>query len=203
MQGKFALLVGAVVTASAALAQDVPTEQEAVRRAIHVCAACHGDGGRSQTASVPSLAGQMRQYTIAQLKDFRSQTRAETGTRAYMWGVSALLDDAMIVGLADYYAAQAPAGGKPGKPALVQTGRRIFVEGAPARGVRACASCHGSGGEGAAGFPRLAGQRADYVYGQLKVFGTQLRSHGVVMQGEVKAMTPAEMRAVAEYVQSL
>jgi cytochrome c553 len=184
-------------------AQDTPTDQDTVRRAIHVCAACHGEQGRSTTASVPALAGQQRQYTIAQLQDFRSQTRAEAGTRAYMWGVSALLDDATIKGLAEYYAVQTPLQGKAGAAALLRAGRKIFVDGLPARGVRACASCHGNDGAGAAGFPRLAGQHAGYVNAQLKVFGTRLRPHGVVMQAETHGMTAAEMRAVAVYVQSL
>ena len=197
------MLAGLVLVVSSAQGQDVPGDQETVRRAIHVCTACHGEGGRSVTRSIPSLAGQMRQYTIAQLTDFRVQTRAEPGTRAYMWGVSALLDDATIGGLADYYAARAPALGKPGNPTRVAAGRRIFVDGIPARSVRACASCHGDGGEGAAGFPRLAGQRADYVDAQLKVFRTKLRPHGVLMTTEIKSMSAAEMRAVAEYVQSL
>jgi cytochrome c553 len=170
-----------------------------VRRAVHVCAACHGEEGRSANRSIPSLAAQSRQYLIGQLRDFRSQTRSETGTLAYMWGVSALLDDAAINGLADYYAAQSPAAGKPGNAARVAAGRKIFVEGMPARGVRACASCHSDGGEGVAAFPRLAGQHADYVYAQLKVFGTRLRPHGVVMQAETHSMSSA----VAEYVQSL
>jgi cytochrome c553 len=119
-----------------------------------------------------------------------------------MWGVSALLDDATITGLADYYAAHKPARGKPGDPALVKAGKKIFEQGLPG-GVLACAGCHGTSGDGAAGFPRLAGQRADYVFDQLKVFGTRLRPHGVLMQAETKAMKPADMRAVAEYVQSL
>jgi len=197
--------LGVLITtlAAAVQAQDVPAGQETVRRAIHVCTACHGEDGRSVTRSIPSLAGQMRQYTIAQLTDFRVQTRAEPGTRAYMWGVSALLEDATIGGLADYYAAQSPVPGKPGSPTRVAAGRRIFVDGIPARSVRACASCHGDGGEGAAGFPRLAGQRADYVYAQLKVFRTKLRPHGVLMTTEIKSMSAAEIRAVAEYVQSL
>jgi cytochrome c553 len=198
-----AALALTALAAGAARAQDVAGDQETVRRAIHVCAACHGENGRSTTAAIPSLAGQMRQYTIAQLKDFRSQTRAESGTRAYMWGVSALLDDATIAGLADYYAGQTPAPGKSGPRDQVAAGRKLFTTGAPGRGVRACAGCHGDSAEGAAGFPRLAGQRADYVYAQLKVFGTRLRPHGVVMQAETKAMTSAEMRAVAAYLQSL
>jgi cytochrome c553 len=179
------MLAGLLVAAGSVRAQDVPGDQETVRRAVHVCAACHGEEGRSANRSIPS------------------QTRSETGTLAYMWGVSALLDDAAINGLADYYAAQSPAAGKPGNAARVAAGRKIFVEGMPARGVRACASCHSDGGEGVSAFPRLAGQHADYVYAQLKVFGTRLRPHGVVMQAETHSMSSAEMRAVAEYVQSL
>lgn len=186
-----------------AQAQDVPGDQEVVRRAIHVCAACHGEGGISHTKGVPSLAGQSRLYTIAQLKDFRSQTRAETGSKAYMWGVSALLDDAAINGLADYYAAQPPAPGKPAPPALVNAGRKLYTTGDESRGVRACASCHGAKGEGEAGFPRLAGQRTEYVFAQLKLFGTRLRPHGIVMKNETRSLTPAEMRALASYVHTL
>jgi cytochrome c553 len=206
---KLTPLVLTVLTALAGLAslpcqaQDVPAGQETVRRAIHVCAACHGEGGRSVTKGVPSLAGQMRQYTVAQLKDFRSQTRAEAGAQAYMWGVSALLDDDTISGLADYYAAQAPAPRKPAPGAVLRAGRQVYVAGAPERGVKACASCHGDAAEGQAGFPRLAGQRAEYVEAQLKGFGGKLRPHGVIMQAEARGMTAAERRAVAVYLQSL
>ena len=192
-----------LVFAGAARPQDVPAGQDTVRRAIHVCAACHGESGRSTTKAIPSLAGQMRQYTIAQLKDFRSQSRVESGSRAYKWGNSALLDDASNDGLADYYAAQAPAQASGGGSASARAGSRIFADGLPERGVRPCASCHGSKGEGASAFPRLAGQRADYVIVQLRTFGTRLRPHGVVMRDETHGMTDAEMRAVAEYVQSL
>jgi cytochrome c553 len=202
MQPMLAVLAGAMLLCGAARAQDTPTGQDVVRRAIHVCASCHGEGGRSTTPSIPSLAGQMPAYTIAQLKDFRSQTRTEAGTRAYMWGVSALLDDATIQGLADYYGEQSPAAGRSGTPSLIAAGRKTYAEGIPARGVLACASCHGTGAEGAAGFPRLAGQHATYLHAQLKLFGTRLRPHGVIMQVETSFIKPSEMRAVAEYLQS-
>lgn len=196
-------LIGLALTGTTALAQDTASNSDTARRAIHVCASCHGEKGQSSKAGVPSLAGQMPAYVISQLRDFRSQTRVETGTKAYMWGVSALLDDATITDLANYYAAQAPAEGKPGAAALLRTGQQLFVAGAPERGVRACAGCHGTHGEGAAGFPRLAGQRADYVEAQLKVFDTKLRPHGVLMQAEVKSLKAPELRALAAYVQSL
>jgi cytochrome c553 len=200
------VLAGAVLAATAAVAavaQDVASDQDTVRRALHVCAACHGDNGRTPVAGVPALAGQMPQYLVEQLKDFRSQTRVEAGTRAYMWGVSALLDDATIGGLADYFGAQTPAAGRPAQPALLRLGRQLFTEGAGAHGVRACAACHGDHAEGQAAFPRLAGQQASYVYAQLKGFAGKLRPHGVVMKVETSQMTDAQMRAVAAYVQSL
>lgn len=196
-------LLAALLLCGASRAQDTPTDQDVVRRAIHVCASCHGEGGRSTTPSVPSLAGQKRDYVIAQLKDFRQQTRAEAGSRAYMWGISALLDNATILGLAEYYAVQEPAKGRSGTPSLIEAGRKIYAQGIRDRGVRACADCHGTAAEGTAGFPRLAGQHATYLHAQLKSFGSKLRPHGIVMQVETSFMKPSEMRAVAEYLQSL
>lgn len=190
--------------AGAARAQDLATGTETARRAVHVCASCHGEGGRSSKATFPNLAGQPAQYTMQQLKDFRGQTRAETDSRAYMWGVSALLDDATIQSLADYYAAQTPAPGH-GRPApqVAARGRVLFEKGLPDKGVRACASCHGEKAEGASGFPRLAGQHADYLYAQLRGFSTRLRPHGVLMKQETAGMSPSDMKAVAAYLQSL
>jgi cytochrome c553 len=190
------------IASSPASAQELKTDTDQVRRAVHVCAACHGEGGNSTIAMFPKLAGQQVAYTIAQLSAFRSQKRAEQDPQAYMWGISALLDDAAIQGLSEYFASQAPAPGKTGDPRLTQKGKQIYMEGIPAKGVRACRSCHGEDAEGASVFPRLAGQHAAYVFSQLKIFGTRLRPHGIVMTGVTKNMTPAEMRAVAEYVQS-
>ncbi len=201
---KFACVVLAMLlpVTWVARAGEPAADKARVERAVHVCAACHGEGGRSAAAVFPSLAGQTPLYVIAQLKDFRGQMRAETDVQAYMWGVSALLDDETIRGLADYYAGQSPAPGKKGNPKLVELGQKIFAEGVPARGVRACATCHGDNAEGASVFPRLAGQHADYVFRQLKGFGSRLRPHGVLMKSETAHMSEVEMRAVAEYVQS-
>lgn len=197
-------LSASVYAAGPALAQvDNKAELETVKRAVHVCASCHGDEGRSKTTLTPSLAGQMREYTIRQLKDFRNQSRAETDIQAYMWGISALLTDDAIEGLADHYAALPPFSGKSTHPKLEAAGRVLFEKGIPAKGVRACASCHGESAEGASGFPRLAGQRSDYVFKQLKAFRTPLRPHGVLMRKEIDGMNDAQLRAVAAYLQSL
>jgi cytochrome c553 len=195
----------ATLAASAAVeAQNAPAGSNTVERAIHVCDACHGEGGNGTAPVFPRLAGQPALYLAEQLRLFRAQKRSDASPQAYMWGISALLDDATIQGLAEHYAAQAPRPGKAGDPKLMAQGRRIYEQGIPARGIAACASCHGEKGEGASVFPRLAGQHADYVVKQLHEFRTKLRPHGVVMRERVvKHMQPEEMRAVATYVQGM
>jgi cytochrome c553 len=193
---------GSLLTVAALHAEEVTRDSATVQRAIHVCAACHGEEGRSDAPVYPGLAGQMPAYIIAQLRDFRAQTRSESDWQAYMWGISALLDDATISGLAAYYAEQRPAAGKAGDVKLIEAGRKIYQQGIPGRGVRACASCHGDNAEGASVFPRLAGQHAEYVLRQLKVFRTRLRPHGVIMAGETRELSDDELRALAQYVQS-
>lgn len=201
--GTLAALAVAALAALPARAQDT-AGTDIARRAIHVCASCHGDGGRSTQGSYPNLAGQSTVYLTRQLKDFRAQQRAEADSKAYMWGVSALLDDETIQSLAEYYAAQSPATGHAaGGARQLALGRRIFTEGIADRNVRACASCHGDKAEGQAAFPRLAGQPSSYLYAQLVGFGTKLRPHGVLMKEEAAGMTNAEKRAVALYLQSL
>ncbi len=52
-------------------------------------------------------------------------------------------------------------------------------------------------------FPRLAGQHADYVLKQLRVFReTDSRPRGAVMKSVCANMTEQDMRAVAAYVEA-
>ncbi len=200
---RLAALLVITLAPLAALAEELPSDNDMIRRAVHVCSACHGEGGHGTTnLSFPRLAAQPADYVISQLKAFRDEKRSERDTRAYMWGVSALLDDSTIEQLGTYYSQQSPPAGIPGDSKLIAKGRAIFEDGLPAKNVRACKSCHGDGGEGVTVFPRLAGQTAPYVYGQLKVFSTRLRPHGPLMAAEVRGMSNEELKAVAEYVQS-
>jgi cytochrome c553 len=176
--------------------------EDHVDRVVRICAVCHGEGGHSQVPQTPSLAGQSALYTAQQLKLFRGQTRLEASPQAYMWGVSALLDDDTITGLADYYESQTPSPGKIEKPRLIEKGKSIYLSGIPSKNLAACSSCHGENGEGVAVFPRLAGQHAAYLFAQLQIFRTRLRPYSAVMIGITKNMTRDEMEAVAYYLQS-
>lgn len=74
-------------------------------------------------------------------------------------------------------------GGAAPAPGDAQAGQRIATQGIPASGVVACASCHGASGEGnaEAGFPRLAGQSAQYMEHQLRSYADGSRQNPVMM----------------------
>lgn len=181
----------------------VAAEQTLAERAIHVCNACHGEGGVSTSAIYPKLAGQPALYTQEQLKKFRDQGRSDSSPQGYMWGISSLLDDPTIAAIAEYYAEQKAVPGKAGSPKLMEEGRQIFEKGIPAKAIPACTQCHGQNGEGASVFPRIASQHAAYLVRQLNEFNTKLRPHGTVMKDKVvKKMSAGEMKAVAAYLQA-
>lgn len=68
------------------------------------------------------------------------------------------------------------------------------------RGAAACASCHGSYGEGtpAAGFPRLAGLNSEYLVRQLESFASGSRK-SEIMAPIAQALDKDERDAVASY----
>lgn len=167
-----------------------------------VCSNCHGLYGRSVSPTFPNLAGQRAAYIEMQLKQFRAHTRADPHARAFMWGIASNMSNAMIKGLADYFAAQKPAPGRPENPRLVAEGAAIFAHGIAKEGVPACEMCHGAEGQGLGAFPRLAGQHRSYIVHQLTAFQTETRA-SPVMHANVRKMSHAQMRAIAAYLASL
>ena len=189
------------VLATAVAAQD-PGADAAAQTAVNLCSACHGPRGISVSPEFPILAAQQEAYLVAQLESFRTRTRSEKDAHDFMWGIAAQLSPEAMRNLAHYFATQPAAKGRPGDPALVERGKALFDRGLPDRGVPACATCHGPQGAGSDSFPRLAGQHAKYVFKQLNYIQSLVRA-APVMHGIIKDLTPAEMEAVAAYVQSL
>lgn len=72
------------------------------------------------------------------------------------------------------------------------------------QGVPACVACHGAKGEGngAAGFPRLAGLGQSYLLEQLNAFAAGTRQNAV-MQPIAKALTAAQRQAMAAFFSAL
>jgi cytochrome c553 len=193
------------VAAAAPAAPAAPmtdAQKAALQKTVETCGTCHGVNGRSVSPTFPNLAAQSAPYIEAQLHAFKDQSRADPDAQAYMWGMASQLNDAMISALGTYFAAQPAAPGKPGNPALIAQGKRLFDEGVPARQIPPCASCHGAHAQGMAIFPRLAGQHAPYLLKQLLVIQSVLRT-APVMHGVVKDLTKDQMQALVAYLESI
>ena len=198
-------IIGAALACGvgATQAADAPDtlNKAAVKVAVELCSSCHGPGGNSISPTFPKLAGQQKLYISAQLKALKGKTRGDPEAHDYMWGIAGTIDDSLIDPLAEYYASQPPAPGKPGDPKLMAEGKRFFENGDSARSIQACASCHAANAQGQSIFPRLAGQHAAYIVRQLQVIQNNLRQ-APVMHGIVTELKPDEMKALAEYLQS-
>ena len=85
-----------------------------------------------------------------------------------------------------------------------ERGELIFSKGLPESGVIQCNSCHGPDGQGNAQFPRLAGQHANYLIRQIKVFQlTEQRPRGALMKQVTHSLSEADAVAVANYIATL
>lgn len=172
--------------------------QSASRTVNTTCQNCHGPGGNSISPTFPRLNGQKADYLAAQLKAFRDHTRADPHAQAYMWGMAATLDDALVGELAKYYASR-PATQPQMGGALAAEGKKIFMDGVEKDHVPPCQACHGEHGEGNGTTPRIAGQHGDYLIKQLEAFRALLRQNEV-MHANTKDMTDSEIEAVVSYL---
>ena len=175
-----------------------------------VCFSCHGPDGNSQNPMWPRLAGQNAVYIAEQLHLFKAGIRPNP----VMQPMAAGLSDQDIDNLAVFFAAQTPTGLE-GDPSYWKGGEKLYLEGDAARGIPACAACHGPVGRGnpAAGYPALEAQQSVYVVSQLQAYANGTRYSGpnattatpnsVIMFDIAKRLTPEEIRDVASYVQGL
>ena len=107
------------------------------RRVPHLrgASSCHGPDGRSVSPTFPRLAGQQKDYLVAQVQAFRDKTRADPHAQTYMWGMAARLSDLTIDAIAAYYASQTSVGGQPSASPETAAGKKIFTEGIPSESV--------------------------------------------------------------------
>lgn len=198
-----------LVFAGQALAQDLGKVDIAAGKKIatQVCAACHGADGNSMSPAYPKLAGQIPEYLIKQLHDFKT-TNGKPAKRpnAIMSGMAATVSGAQIGDVAAYFASQTikPAGTT--NKSLAAEGEELFRGGDAATDVPACAACHGVKGDGLPPeFPRLAGQYPQYVETQLKAFksGARANDPNAIMRDIAARLSTQQMKAVAQYVAGL
>ena len=163
---------------------------------------CHGPGGRSISPTFPRLAGQQKDYIVAQLQAFRDKTRADPHAQTYMWGMAAQLSDPTIDAIAAYYASQTPVAGQASDLPETVAGKKIFTEGIPSESVPACMACHGEKAEGNGPIPRLAGQHQAYLARQLEAFASMARANEIMHENS-KDLTPQQISEVTAYLATL
>jgi len=193
-------------TAPAAASKDAFTQGDATAGAAKapVCFACHGPGGNGAiNPEWPKLAGQHSSYIAEQLGEFKGAQRKNP----VMLGQASALSDADMSNLAAYFAAQPAVPGVASKDAIA-VAQPLYRAGDAARGIPACAACHGPTGAGnaAAQFPRIGGQNSAYAANQLKSYKSGER--GAAGKGQIMATIAAklsdqEIQALSSYVSGL
>ena len=169
---------------------------------LPMCDSCHGPDGHSISPTFPDLAGQQKDYIVAQLQAYRDKTRADPPAKTYMWGMAARLSDPTIQAIAAHYASQSPADGEPGASPDIAAGKKIYAEGIPSESVLPCIACHGAKAEGNGPIPRLAGQHQDYLALQLEEYASTARANEI-MHETSKNMTAEQISEVTAYLATL
>ncbi|TDJ70312.1 MAG: cytochrome c4 [Proteobacteria bacterium] len=174
---------------------------EAGKAKSAACLACHGADGNSINPEWPSLAGQMQEYLVKQLQDFKSGARKN----AIMAGMVAPLSQQDMEDLAVYFASQALKVSASADREKAQEGQRLYRGGNAKTLVSACMSCHGPSGRGIPPrFPRVSGQHAVYSESQLLAFKAGKRSNdNEIMTRIAFRMSESEIKAVAHYMSGL
>ena len=190
-----AALAGLALVALALATGVRAAEPAAVPPKAQLCVACHGAGGNSTDASVPSLAGQPKQALVTQLYQFREGNRKNP----IMSPLAAGMSNADMNELGAWFSAQpvTPPDAPPPDAARLAEAKTVLDK-------YRCASCHGADLAGQQHIPRLAGQKDAYLRSQLAQFKAATRADlDGLMTAVAQPMTTAEIEQVSAYLSTL
>jgi len=180
-------LISAFLWASTTLAADkMAGELQAAN-----CIGCHGSighGGHANHTPAPNLYAQQPSYLINQLNAFKTGTR----NNPIMKAMASNLSDEDIKNLAAYFSSTP----------TIKTETNVALAKIGQTKASMCLGCHGSNAEGNGQYPRLAGQRADYLANQLANFKAGVRKNGQ-MQAIASNLSEEDMQALAAYFSGL
>lgn len=169
---------------------------------VQQCVRCHGSAGVGRgVGAFPKLAGQHAPYLRQALAAYRDEERPS----GVMTPLAHALSDPEIAAIADYYAGLEPGVTTAPSPAApsVAAGARLAAEGLPDKEVPACIGCHGPSEKPRnPNYPKLAGQHADYLEQQLKLFRQGVRGGGQyvhLMEDVAKHLSDEQIKALASY----
>lgn len=169
----------------------LPASAAEVTEQVSFCETCHGKGGNSTIAGMPSIAAQPVTFLENQLVFFREGLR----NAPVMAPIAKKLGDAEITALARHFSARpAKSAAGPADPALMARGRQLAE-------TMHCGQCHLPKYEGRAQMPRLAGQREDYMLETMIGYRDGKRTGADTTMTEVLyGMKDADIKALAHYL---
>jgi cytochrome c553 len=192
--------------AAAATAQAAPKFEDTMAQRTLACTVCHGKEGRAAPDGYyPRIAGKPAGYLYNQLLNFRE------GRRHYglMTRLLDPLSEPYMYEIARHFASldlPYPPPQAPNMPAdVLERGRRITLEGIPAKKVAACVQCHGERLTGVApNVPGLLGVSRDYLNSQIGAWQAgQRRAHAPDCMAQVaKQLSAEDQTAVAAWLSS-
>ncbi|MGL6289340.1 MAG: c-type cytochrome [Silanimonas sp.] len=180
------------------------------------CAACHGADGNAADPQYPNLAGQHEHYIARQLALYKSGER----DNAIMLGFAATRSSQDMRDIGAYFAKQVARPGVADESLIAEgpnagrkfyeIGQKLYRSGDPARGIPACAACHGPTGAGVPGpsWPALHAQHAQYTAVQLRAFrdgtvwGKDANANGI-MAAVARNLTDEEIDSLSSFLQGL
>ena len=183
-----ATLAALMLISSAALAAD-PIEDKA-----KLCVTCHGEQGIPQLKTTPVIWGQNAGYLFLQLRDFQSGARKND----LMSPIAATLAKEDLLPLAIYFSKlKWPNLQQP--PAPQETATKALQ----ANTSIGCTGCHLDHFQGDGSTARLAGQQHDYLIKTMTDFRSGARDNNPGMSDLMKAASPEDLAALAEYLAGL
>ena len=170
-----------------------PAQAQGIDAKAQICSACHGANGvpAPQSFPVPVIWGQQLGYLFIELRDFKSGARKND----VMSPIAQSLDQADLLPLAQYFS-QKPW------PNLQQprAAPDVAAQAERANASVVCTSCHQQGFLGASTQPRLAGQEAAYLKKTMLDFRDGARANNPGMTDLMKAVSEADIAALATYL---
>ncbi len=160
------------------------------------CVACHGDDANTPSQpQYPKLAGQNKEYVIAQINDIKDGLR-NNGHSIVMRG-TIIVDENEIDMIAEWLLSLP----------IDIVEEQLTTDGAKLFQDKSCSACHGIDAKSPSlsVYPKLAGQNKIYSLAQMKDIKNGKRNGGnsAAMQGVLHNVTTQDMVIIAEWLELL
>ena len=170
-------------------------------QAAGACARCHGADTRGpRSALVPVLHGQPVEFLLAALRAYAKGMRKS----GIMQTIAADLAPEAMERVAAYYSElKSPTRNPVADSARVESGRTVATKGIPEAGIPPCLACHGR--QALPSYPRLAGQHAAYMRGQLRLWRNGFNAHSetaAIMAPIARRLSDTQIEEVSAFFEA-